>query len=101
MSDWHKVAAVTDVPVGTGKEIAVNGRLVALFNVDGEFNAMDGICAHQGGPLGKGNLIGNVVTCPWHGWQFDVTAGTHCLNSRICQTVFESKIEAGNVYVKL
>ena len=101
MSDWHKIASVADVSVGTGKEIAVSGRLIALFNVDGEFRAIDGICAHQGGPLGKGKLEGNVVTCPWHGWQFDVAEGTHCLNPRICQTVFEVKIEADDVFVRL
>ena len=101
MSDWHKIAAVVDLPVGAGKEIAVSGRLVALFNVDGEFRAIDGICAHQGGPLGKGKLEGSVVTCPWHGWQFDVTEGTHCLNPRICQTVFEIKVEADDVFVRL
>lgn len=101
MAEWHKVADVAEVPQGAGKEIAVGGRLVALFNVDGEFRAIDGICAHQGGPLGKGKLAGGIVTCPWHGWQFDVAAGTHCLNPRICQTVFESKIEDGNVFVRL
>ena len=101
MSDWQRVASVADVPVGSGKEIAVSGRLVALFNVEGEFRAIDGICAHQGGPLGKGLLVGSVVTCPWHGWQFDVAAGTHCLNARICQTVFDVKVEAGDVFVRL
>ena len=101
MADWQRVASVADVPVGSGKEIAVSGRLVALFNVEGEFRAIDGICAHQGGPLGKGLLVGGVVTCPWHGWQFDVAAGTHCLNPRICQTVFEVKVEAGDVFVRL
>ena len=61
MAEWHKVAVVADVPLGTGKEIAVSGRLIALFNVDGEFRAIDGICAHQGGPLGKGKLTGGSV----------------------------------------
>ena len=101
MADWQEVASVADVPVGTGKELVVSGRLVALFNVAGEFRAIDGICAHQGGPLAKGTLVGNVVTCPWHGWQYDVTAGTHCLNPRICQTVFEVKVEDGHVFIKV
>ena len=49
------------------------GRVIALFNVDGTFYALDGVCPHQGGPLGQGTLEGCIVTCPWHGWQFDVT----------------------------
>jgi nitrite reductase (NADH) small subunit len=99
MSDWHNVADVSELPPGAGKEIAVGGRIVALFNVDGKFQAIDGICAHQGGPLAKGKLTGSVVTCPWHGWQFDVSDGQHCLNPRICQTVFEVKVENGDVFV--
>ena len=101
MSDWQKLIAATDVPVGGEKEFAVNGRIVALFNVDGQFQAIDGICAHQGGPLAKGQLVDGVVTCPWHGWQFQVANGQHCLNPRICQTTFEVKVEAGDVFVRV
>lgn len=101
MSDWQKLVAAADVPAGSGKEFAVSGRIVALFNVDGEFFAIDGICAHQGGPLAKGELVDHVVTCPWHGWQYDVSSGQHCLNPRICQTKFEVKVEAGDVFVRV
>jgi len=101
MSDWQKLTATADVPVGSGKEFAVNGRIVALFNVDGQFQAIDGICAHQGGPLAKGQLVDGIVTCPWHGWQFEVANGRHCLNSRICQTSFEVKVENGDVFVSV
>ena len=99
MLNWHKVADVSELPPGTAKEAVVEGRIVALFNVDGQLQAIDGICAHQGGPLAKGKLTGSVVTCPWHGWQFDVTSGQHCLNPRICQSVFEVKVENGAVFV--
>lgn len=101
MADWQKVATTAEVAVGSGKEVVVGGRLVALFNIDGQFHAMDGVCAHQGGPLAKGKLEGSVVTCPWHGWQFNVTDGKHCLNPRLCQTSFEVKIERDEVFVRL
>ena len=101
MADWQKVASVADVPVGTGKEIAISGRIVALFNVEGQFHAIDGICAHQGGPLANGKLVGSVVTCPWHGWQYDVTDGHHCLTPRIWQSAFEVKVDAADVFVRL
>jgi nitrite reductase/ring-hydroxylating ferredoxin subunit len=48
---------------------------VAVFNVDGKFYVLKNECPHAGGPLGEGFLDGPVVTCPWHGWQFDVTSG--------------------------
>ena len=101
MAEWHRVASVADVPEGAGQEIVVGGRIVALFHVAGEFRAIDGICAHQGGPLAKGKIEDNVVTCPWHGWQYDLMAGKHCLNPRICQTVFEVKVEGLEVFVRI
>jgi nitrite reductase/ring-hydroxylating ferredoxin subunit len=48
---------------------------LAIYNVDGAVHAIDGTCTHRGGPLGEGELTGNVVTCPWHGARFDVTTG--------------------------
>lgn len=101
MSEWHRVANVADVPPGTSKELAAAGRIVALFNVDGTFHAMDGVCPHAGGPLGEGVLKGSVITCPWHGWQFDVSTGRHCLNSRLQHPSFPVTVEGTEVYVEL
>jgi nitrite reductase/ring-hydroxylating ferredoxin subunit len=53
----------------------VGGRVIALFNVDGAFLAIDNTCAHRGGPLAEGTLEGSVVTCPWHGWKYDCRSG--------------------------
>ncbi len=101
MADWHRVAAVSEVPAGSARELTAGGRVIALFNVDGRLYALDGICPHAGGPLGEGALQGSIVTCPWHGWQFDVTTGRHCLNSRIEHTRFPVKIERNDVFVEL
>ena len=98
---WYVLTGVDDVPPGSGQEFTVGGRIVALFNDDGQFHAIDGICAHQGGPLAKGKFKDGVVTCPWHGWQFQVANGNHCLNPRICQTSFEVRIEEGGVFVRV
>ncbi len=70
-----KVAAVADVVSGTGKVVEAGGKAIALFNVDGRFYALENGCTHVGGPLGRGRLAGNVVTCPLHGSRFDVTSG--------------------------
>ena len=86
---------------GSAAEVVANGRVFAVFNIDGVFHVIDGICSHAGGPLGKGMVRNSVVTCPWHGWQFDVSNGQHCLNSRICQTRYAVRIEDGRVEADL
>ena len=98
---WHQLAAVSDVPAGSAREFAIGGRVVALFNVDGAFYALDGICPHAGGPLGEGALSGSTVTCPWHGWQFDVKTGRQVFNPRIEQQMFPVKIEGNAVWVEI
>ena len=98
MAEWVRVAAIADCPPGRPVQVVAGGHVIALFNVDGEFHAIDGICAHQGGPLGKGTLDGSTVTCPWHGWQYDVRAGRHLL-SPITQRVFPVRIEGDDVLV--
>ena len=101
MSQRFPVASVEDVPAGTGAEIVAGGRIIALFNVNGTFHAVDGVCAHAGGPVGKGELNGCIVTCPWHGWQYDVSTGRHCLTDNIAQQSFPAEVEDGMVYVEL
>ncbi len=70
-----KVAEVTEFGPGEGKMVEVEGVSLALFNVDGTYFAIANACTHVGGPLGEGALIGQEVTCPLHGAQFDVTCG--------------------------
>jgi nitrite reductase/ring-hydroxylating ferredoxin subunit len=101
VANWHRVANIADCPRGHCLELAVGERIIALFNVDGMFYALDGICPHQGGPLGEGELEGSVITCPWHGWQFDVRTGCHQLNRSLVQPSFGTKVEAGWVFVEI
>jgi nitrite reductase/ring-hydroxylating ferredoxin subunit len=70
-----RVAAAGEVKPGSSKICVVDGREIALFNVSGKYYAIENTCPHQGGPLGEGWLEGNIVTCPWHAWCFDVTTG--------------------------
>ena len=99
MSRWVAVARVEDVPPGQGRECVAEDRIVAVFNVQGEFYALDGVCPHQGGPLGQGQLQGHVVTCPWHGWQFDVRTGQHQISPSIRHITLPVKVEDGQVWV--
>lgn len=95
------VARAEDVPRETGLECTVEGRIIALFRVGDAILALDGICPHAGGPLGQGRLEGCIVTCPWHGWQFDVTTGTHCLTPRIRQNQYPVRVSGGEVQVEI
>ena len=75
MAETVRIAALSEIPVGSSHEVTAAGRVIALFNVDGTLYALDGVCPHAGGPLGQGQLDGCVVTCPWHGAQFDLETG--------------------------
>jgi len=70
-----RAVKTSDIPAGKIAEVQVNGTTVAIANVSGKFHAINGMCVHQGGPLGEGALEGAIVTCPWHMWQYDVTTG--------------------------
>jgi len=63
------------IPEGGGRQFQAAGREVAVFRRDGRLYALDGVCPHQGGPLGEGELVGGRVTCLWHGWSFDLETG--------------------------
>jgi nitrite reductase/ring-hydroxylating ferredoxin subunit len=76
-------------------------RIIALYHVDDTYYALDGICPHQGGPLGKGRLQGGIVTCPWHGWQFDVRTGHHQTSKTLCHPRYELKRDAGQIFIQL
>ncbi len=101
MAALTKVAETKDVPAGQGKVIEAQGKTLALFNVDGKFFAVDNTCLHRGGPLGEGELEGPVVTCPWHGWQYDVTTGANVMNPSIKVGCYPVKVEGGSLLVEL
>lgn len=101
MGQLYKVGAVRDLAPGEGKVIEVEGHEIALFNVNGTFYALNNACPHRGGPLGEGFLEGEIVTCPWHGWKFDVTTGVSPENPRAKVASFPVKVEGEDLYVEL
>jgi nitrite reductase/ring-hydroxylating ferredoxin subunit len=102
MSEFVKVAQVTDVPVGSGISITTgSGKEIALFNCDGAFFALDNTCPHQGGPLGEGELAGTVVTCPWHEWHFDTRTGVNTDDATCKVASYPVRVEGNDVLVQL
>lgn len=99
-AEFVAVVAATELPPGKAMEVLVNGKPVALFNLDGEFHAISNTCVHRGGPLGQGVLDGKLVLCPWHAWAYDVTTGTSDVNPDLKVAKYEVKVEAGQVLVR-
>lgn len=75
MEEFTAVGVVDDLTPGGMKEVEVKGKKVLLARIGDRFYATEGRCPHMGGILASGKLEGNVVTCPRHGSQFDVTDG--------------------------
>lgn len=101
MIEWIDVGGESDFDFDTPYELVVQDRIVALFRLQDAFYAMDGVCPHQGGPLGKGKLAGCILTCPWHGWQFDVHDGQSQLSPGVQHPTFDTKVEDGRVFIAL
>jgi 3-phenylpropionate/trans-cinnamate dioxygenase ferredoxin subunit len=92
----HVVARVAELPPGQRKIMTVEGRSVGVFNVKGTFYALRNQCPHQGAPLCLGKITGmtlpsqpgeylwgrdgEILRCPWHGWEFDLTTGRSIFN---------------------
>ena len=98
-AQYVTVAKVEDVPPGTVVEVEAGGEPIALANVDHEFHAVQGECLHLQGPLGEGRLEGAVLTCPWHGWQYDVRTGENEFDRAICLRTYPVQVEDGEVRV--
>ena len=95
------VARVGDVPPGAARPVRAGEVELALYNVDGRFYATQSQCLHLKGPLGDGDVEGPVVTCPWHGWQYDVRTGENEFDRAIRLETFEVVVEDGDVKVLL
>lgn len=99
MNEFVPVARVSDIESGAWQMFRVGNYDVVVFNVDGQFHAIDDTCPHRGGPLSKGFLEGSTVYCPLHGWPFDVTTGEMPGAPEICVPRYALKIEGDKILV--
>jgi nitrite reductase (NADH) small subunit len=99
MADFVTVARVDDVPSGSVTTVRAGEDEIALAHVDGSFYATQAACIHLEGPLGQGRLEGAVLTCPWHGWQYDVRTGENEFDRAIQLRTYEVRVEDGDVKV--
>ena len=102
MSDFQKVAGVSDVADPGKTTIEVDERLVVLIHAGGNWYCIDDVCTHDGGPLGEGPLDGDAIVCPRHGAKFSIKTGAALTMPATEPTaVHEVKVEGDDVLVKL
>ena len=102
MPSFVKVATRTELPTGGKKLVEVDGRAIAVFNVDGTYYAIDDVCTHDGGPLAEGELMGCEIKCPRHGARFDVRTGKPlCMPAIEPVAVHATEVRDEDVYVAL
>jgi nitrite reductase/ring-hydroxylating ferredoxin subunit len=113
----HVIAPLQELPPGSRKTVTIGGRPIVIFNIGGELFALLDRCPHQGGPLSQGRLTGlveapepgkycfsrtgEILRCPWHGWEFDVRTGkSWCDPARIRTKTYNVAIEPGSQIIE-
>ena len=112
-----EICPAAEFDAGERLIVDLDGFSVGVFNVDGEYHAMKNDCPHQRAPLCEGKLggttesdspgeyewvrPGQVVRCPWHGWEFDITDGTHTASNDYRLPTYDVHVRDGEVYVEL
>ena len=96
-----RVARKDEIAPGSIREFQVDGLTLAIANVGDKFYAINNTCLHRGGPLGQGELHGVAVTCPWHGWQYDVTTGKLTMNPAVGVKCYPLEVKGEDIWVDL
>ena len=99
MAEFVDVGPLDQLPPGNAMVATVEGKSVALFNVDGTIYAMDDSCVHAGASLGAGKLAGKIVTCRAHGLRYDVTTGKVTSTPELGVKSYPVKVVSGRIMV--
>jgi nitrite reductase/ring-hydroxylating ferredoxin subunit/multimeric flavodoxin WrbA len=102
--DFHYLCLAEDIPSGQSRSFSITDEKgtkkieIAVFNVDEKYYGISNICQHKGGPLSKGLIEGNVVTCPWHGWKYSVVDGKSSHKGGDSVDSYEIKLVDNKIY---
>jgi nitrite reductase (NADH) small subunit len=99
MEGFQPVARVEEIAPGQTKVVTVDGRSIALFNIEGTFYAIYNVCPHEGGPLNEGRVKGFVVSCPWHDLAFDIRNGQGTDGGGYCVGSYEIRVQDNQILV--
>jgi nitrite reductase (NADH) small subunit len=118
----HVVASKDEIEAGERLIVLIEGREIGVFNIDGSYHAFPNWCPHMGGPLCEGPLDGTMgssfdrdtlettftwgrdgemLTCPWHGFEFDVTDGTCRSDTKFNLRQYSVRAEGDDIIIKL
>lgn len=111
------VGSVDDLPPGGRKLVATERTSICIFNVNGRFYGLSNTCAHHGAPLCAGQVTGTtlpsrageiiwghegeIIRCPWHGWEYDIKTGRTIFDNRPRLKTYEVVVRDGFVYLQL
>ncbi|HEX8032074.1 MAG TPA: Rieske 2Fe-2S domain-containing protein [Vicinamibacterales bacterium] len=98
---FELVGNVRDFAAGGGRMVVVSGRHVAVFQLADGIYALDNSCLHRAGPLCEGRIVNDVVTCPWHGWSYQIRTGTMVQDPRVSVSKHDVDIRGDEVWVRL
>ncbi|MFM8219101.1 MAG: Rieske (2Fe-2S) protein [Planctomycetaceae bacterium] len=101
MPEFQTVARVGEIPEGEGRAYEIDGRMVAVFLVEGQYSAILDACSHMGASLASGHVERGGVMCPWHAWRFCVKSGQWLDNpqSKLRQPVYTVRVVDGDIQV--
>ena len=99
MTTFKTVARVGDIPADEGRAYELDGRMVAVFHIDGQYQAIDDFCPHMGASLAAGSVEDGCVMCPWHAWRFRISDGTWCDNPKINVDTFAVRVTGNEIQV--
>ena len=101
MPDFVRICSQSELP-GTGevREFTAGGRAFCVANLNGTISVLEGVCPHEGGPLGEGSIEEGRVVCPWHGYAFDLQTGDE-QDSELKAEVLEAAVVEGELRVKI
>jgi len=109
---WHVVARADEIGPGQSKLVTARGREIGVFNVNGDYFALANKCPHEGASLCRGRIVGlaeadepgkyrlsregELLRCPWHGWEFDIRTGqSWCDPEHTRVKAYSTKVESG------
>jgi len=99
--EWTEALGLGALPKGSLKKVSLKGRNLVLIHTGQGISALLDACVHEGGSLAEGSISGDCVTCPLHGWKFDVKTGACRNDGRFCQPAFETRLDGDRILVKL
>jgi nitrite reductase (NADH) small subunit len=96
-----RVASVQEIPAGERKIVNVEGISIGVFNIEGEYSALRNSCLHRGGPVCTGPLMGALLECPWHGFQYNARNGQLIIDPRSKLDTFPVVVEEGEIFLEM